>query len=81
MYAQCIDDEGQKTLVSVADVILGQPKVKHIKVDVAFKLGGKLAELCLKKGIAQVIFDRGSKTYHGRVKSFAEGARAGGLKF
>ena len=81
MYAQCIDDVNQKTLVAVSDAVLGQAKATHIKVDAALVLGRKFAEAALKKGITQVVFDRGSKTYHGRVKSFAEGAREGGLKF
>ncbi|MBI2552320.1 50S ribosomal protein L18 [Candidatus Uhrbacteria bacterium] len=81
MYAQCVDDAVQQTLVAVSDAILGPPAAKHIKVEAARALGRKFAELALQKGIAQVVFDRGSKTYHGRVRSFAEGAREGGLKF
>jgi len=32
-------------------------------------------------GIKDVIFDRGGYLFHGRVKSVADGAREGGLKF
>jgi large subunit ribosomal protein L18 len=46
------------------------------------KVVGKLiAERSLEKGIKEVYFDRGSYKYHGRVKSLAEAARSGGLKF
>ena len=34
-----------------------------------------------KKGIKSVLFDRSGYRYHGRIKSFADGAREGGLKF
>lgn len=51
------------------------------KVHVAFRIGQLLAQKALKKKIKQVIFDRGGYKYHGRVKTLAEGARKGGLKF
>ena len=44
-------------------------------------VGKKLAEKAVSKGIKQVSFDRSGYLYHGRVKSLAEGAREGGLKF
>ena len=47
----------------------------------AENVGKLLAEKALKKGIKDVIFDRGGYLYHGRVKSLAQGARSGGLKF
>ena len=46
------------------------------------KLVGKLAATrAIEKGISEVSFDRGGYLYHGRVKSLAEAAREGGLKF
>ena len=44
-------------------------------------VGRLLAERAIKKGIKQVIFDRGGKIYHGRVKALAESARKSGLVF
>jgi len=44
-------------------------------------VGKAIAEKALKQGIEKVSFDRGGYLYHGRVKSLADGAREGGLKF
>ena len=41
------------------------------------KHANKLAEKAKKKGIKKVLFDRGGYVYHGKIKSFAEGAREG----
>ena len=44
-------------------------------------VGKLLAKRAIKKGIKQVIFDRGGNIYHGRVKALAEAAREAGLTF
>ena len=49
--------------------------------EAAKKIGSKIAERALAKGIEEVVFDRGGYIYHGRVKALAEAAREGGLKF
>ena len=51
------------------------------KMLIAENVGKLIAEKALKKGIKDVTFDRVGYLYHGRVKSLAEGARSGGLKF
>ncbi len=78
IYAQVIDDAQHKTLASASS--LDVAKVKGSKKDVAHNVGLELAKKALSQGIAQVTFDRGPFLYHGRVKSLAEGLRAGGLK-
>jgi large subunit ribosomal protein L18 len=78
IYAQVIDDAQQKTLVSASSVEL--KKVAGSKKDVAHSVGLELAKKALSQGVEQVTFDRGPFLYHGRVKSLAEGLRAGGLK-
>ena len=45
------------------------------------KVGAAIAERALKKGIEEVVFDRGGYIYHGRVQALAESARENGLKF
>lgn len=77
IYAQIIDDSVGKTLVSESDLELK----KLMKTDKAMEVGKKLAEKAVKKGIKEVVFDRGGFLYHGRVKALADGAREGGLKF
>ncbi|MCM8822153.1 MAG: 50S ribosomal protein L18 [Candidatus Omnitrophica bacterium] len=47
----------------------------------AFLLGKLMAEKAKNMKIEKVVFDRGGYRYGGRIKSFADGARQGGLKF
>ena len=47
----------------------------------AAAVGKLVAERAKKAGVEAVVFDRGGYLYHGRVKSLAEAAREGGLKF
>ena len=51
------------------------------KTEQAFEVGKAIAETATQNGIEKVVFDRGGYLYHGRVKSLADGARKGGLKF
>jgi large subunit ribosomal protein L18 len=83
IYAQIIDDDKGHTLVSASTVspeikaeMNGKNKSAH-----AGLVGSLMAKRALEKGIKQVVFDRGGYKYHGRVKSLAEAARKGGLKF
>ena len=80
IYAQLIDDEKSKTLVSVRDRELRKKK-GQTKMEQAKEVGKLIAKKALAKKIEKVVFDRGGYTYHGRVKALAEGAREGGLKF
>ena len=56
-------------------------KSKLDKTKMAASVGKSLAEKAVKIGIKNVSFDRSGYLYHGRVKSLADGAREGGLKF
>lgn len=78
MQAQLIDDEKGKTVFGMSDSALKKAGTKQQK---AAMLGSEMAKQAKSKGITKVVFDRGGFRYHGRVKSFAEGAREGGLEF
>ncbi|PIR80031.1 MAG: 50S ribosomal protein L18 [Candidatus Levybacteria bacterium CG10_big_fil_rev_8_21_14_0_10_35_13] len=80
IYAQVIDDEKQKTIAGASQRELSE-KEKTKKIDKARQLGLLIAKKALSKKISNVVFDRGSYKYHGRIKAVAEGAREGGLKF
>lgn len=56
-------------------------KVKGKNIKAADELGSAVAAKAKELGLHKVAFDRGGNKYHGRVKSFAEAARQGGLEF
>lgn len=80
--AQIIDDTKAVTLVSASDRDVTAAAKKGKKpVEIAAEVGKALAKKAIAKKIAQVVFDRRDKRFHGRVKALADGAREGGLKF
>ena len=82
IYCQLIDDVNGKTIVQTSsrDKSIADLNLKS-NIEISFNVGKSVAELALKKGIGKIKFDRGGYLYHGRVKSLADGAREGGLKF
>ena len=83
IYVQVVDDEQGVTLVAAASndkALAAECKGKSGK-DAAAVVGKAIAERAIAKGISEVSFDRGGYLYHGRVKSLADAAREGGLKF
>lgn len=80
-YAQLINDDKGKTLLSASEKQLEKSKEKVSKGNRAKALGILMAKKAIAKKITKVVFDRGSYLFHGRVKEFAEGSREGGLKF
>jgi large subunit ribosomal protein L18 len=83
MYAQLIDDAGQKVLTGASTL------TKELKVEIRYggnveaakKVGEYVARKALALGITRVVFDRNGFKYHGRVKALADGAREAGLTF
>lgn len=80
IYGQIVDDKLGNTLVNVQAESQKLHKGKD-KSKAAFAVGEMIGQKAKEKKISTVVFDRGSYKYHGRVKSFAEGARKGGLTF
>ncbi len=78
MYAQIIDDETGKTLVSTSSLEL---KLDKNNTETAKKVGESIAKKAKDAKITEVVFDRSGYLYHGRIKALAESAREAGLKF
>ena len=83
IYAQLIDDVTATTLVSASTV---EPEIsKALKsganIEAARAVGEAVGARAKEAGITSVVFDRGGRIYHGRVKALADGARSAGLEF
>jgi large subunit ribosomal protein L18 len=78
IYAQLVDDDAGRTIVTVSSLKVGGGGKKTEK---ASEVGKQVAVVAKDKGITRVVFDRGGYKYHGRVKAVADGAREGGLEF
>ncbi len=81
IYVQLIDDLAGKTLLSGSSLEKDIASAEGTKTEKARLVGKFIAEKALQAGISNVVFDRDGYLYHGRVKSLAEAAREGGLKF
>lgn len=83
IYAQIIDDIKSSTILSVSS-LSADIKASEISTgtcQVSRLVGKSLAEKCLSQGITKVVFDRGCRRYHGRIKTLAESAREAGILF
>ena len=83
IYGQIIDDVQGVTITAASSLESNIKKqFKNCGTKEVAKIVGKLlAQKAIKKGIKNVVFDRGGYIYHGRVKNLAEAARDGGLIF
>ncbi|MBD5316191.1 MAG: 50S ribosomal protein L18 [Bacteroides sp.] len=77
IYVQLVDDLAGTTLVSASSKGIAEGN----KSEIAAKVGAEIARKALEAGITEVVFDRNGYLFHGRVKSLADAAREGGLKF
>ena len=83
IYAQIIDDVAGHTLVAASTLekdLKGALKSGCNKA-AAVAVGKLVAARALEAGVKEVVFDRGSYLFHGRVKALADAAREGGLSF
>lgn len=83
IYAQLVDDSTGHTLVSAStlDASLRTSLKTTGTIEGAKAVGRLLAERAKSAGVAKVVFDRGGRVYHGRIKALAEASREGGLQF
>jgi len=80
IYAQLIDDIKGLTLLSYSSLKLKGKEGKN-KLETAYLVGKELGKKAKRKGIKEVVFDRGGYKFHGRVKALANGTRETGLSF
>lgn len=83
IYCQLIDDVKGVTLASASSLdkgLVAECKSKN-GIETAAIVGKAIAQKAAEKGIQEICFDRGGYLFHGRVKSLADAAREGGLKF
>jgi large subunit ribosomal protein L18 len=83
IYAQIIDDNRSQILFTISST---SPSIRSDQkypsnCEISRKVGQSIAEKCLEKGITKVIFDRGKKLYHGKIKVLAESVRETGIHF
>ena len=87
IYVQLVDDENEKTILSVSTRSKDPEGVRGGKIKyggnivAAGAVGKMLGEIALKNKITNVVFDKGGYLYHGRIKALADAARETGLKF
>ncbi len=75
---QIINDDSGITLASATTV---GNKAAGTMTAKAAVVGTEIAKKAKSKKVSKVVFDRGSRLYHGRIKALAEAARAEGLEF
>jgi large subunit ribosomal protein L18 len=79
--AQVIDDVAGRTLVSASTLDATLRGGTGDKTEAAKAVGKLVAERARDAGVEAVVFDRGGRTYHGRIAALADAARESGLKF
>ena len=81
IYVQVIDDITGKTIASASSLEKEFKSEKNVKFSNEEKIGELIAKRSIEKGVKKVVFDKGSYTYHGKIKAIADSARKSGLEF
>jgi large subunit ribosomal protein L18 len=81
IYAQVVDDTVGRTLASASTLDTSLRGIDGDKTARASRVGLLVAERARAAGVEAVVFDRGGRTYHGRIAALADAAREGGLDF
>tara|TARA_B100000676_G_C17986049_1_gene791939 strand:+ start:945 stop:1316 length:372 start_codon:yes stop_codon:yes gene_type:complete len=82
LYAQLIDDNDNKTMLSISTNDKGLKKeIEKLstKIEKSSFIGDKIGQEIKKKKIEKVMFDRNGYIFHGRVKAFVEAVKETGL--
>lgn len=84
-YGILINDEEKRVITTVSslskDFISNNKSVAGYNLKGAERVGSLLAQKALLLGIKRIFFDRAGYSFHGRIKTFVEGAKKSGLKF
>ena len=83
IYAQIINDLKGTTLAAASslDKSLRTTLKSTSSIAAAKAVGTLLAERAKSAKVQKVVFDRGGRLYHGRIKALADASREGGLQF
>lgn len=76
--AQIINDD---THTTIAAATTAGSKLSGTMTEKAASIGEAIAKAATSKKVTAVVFDRGAKQYHGRIKALADAARKNGLEF
>ena len=82
LYAQLIDDNENKTMLSISTNDKGLKKeIEKLstKIEKSGFIGDKIGKEIKKKKIEKVMFDRNGYIFHGRIKAFVEAVKKTGL--
>nr|YP_009774032.1 50S ribosomal protein L18 [Caulacanthus okamurae]QIZ74649.1 50S ribosomal protein L18 [Caulacanthus okamurae] len=85
IYAQIIDDFSNRILLSSSSIAKNlklKIKINHkSNCKVSEIVGKDIAQKAISIGLKTVVFDRGKKLYHGRIRALANAVRKEGIEF